>query len=110
MEKSKLNLFFAVNGEKFAPEMIPHIKSKLEKMDDGKLLMLQATEFRNPTIILVIAILLGWDRFFLDDIGLGILKILTCQGLGIWWIIDIISAKKRTYDYNLNKFNIMSQF
>jgi len=39
------------------------------------------------------SIFLGWlgvDRFYLGHVGLGIVKLLTFGGFGIWWLIDII--------------------
>jgi TM2 domain-containing membrane protein YozV len=44
-------------------------------------------------ILLLLSIFLGSlgiDRFYVGKIGTGILKLITCGGCGIWWIIDLI--------------------
>lgn len=108
MEKNKIDLFLAVNTEKFKPEVIPSITETLRRMSDDQFIIIQSVQFRSPTTILIIAFLLGWERFFLDDVGMGILKIVTCYGLGIWWLVDLFSAKSRAQDYNYKKFNTLT--
>lgn len=108
MEKSKVEMFMGMKAEYFDPMQIAQIKEKVEAMDDSKFIMLQSLELRKPSVILLIAIFLGWERFLLDDIGLGIVKVVTCYGCGIWWLVDVISAKKRAQKYNYEKFMKMT--
>jgi len=45
----------------------------------------------------------GIDRFLIGDIGLGIGKLITCGGLGVWTIIDWFLIMDATRSKNFGK-------
>lgn len=61
---------------------------------------------KDPTISLILSIIVGYlgvDRFYVGDIGLGVIKLITCGGLYIWWLADMfmIMDKTRMRNYEL---------
>ena len=104
MKQELVQAFMLKNGECFDMMAVQDVQNKLMEIDESKSAMLMGLSLHKPTVMLIIAIVLGWERFFLDDIVMGVVKVITCYGCGIWWLIDIFTAQKRTYEYNYKKF------
>lgn len=89
-----------------------NLREKLERMNDAERKnfsdKLLAAKLKNPTTGLILSIMLGGlavDRFYVGDIGLGILKLILSMiviGL-VWCIIDWFKIPKRIRQDNYNK-------
>lgn len=64
----------------------------LSPQDKGKFLQLYLARAKNPTLAVGLDAyfgVLGVDRFYAGDILLGILKLITLGGGGIWTLVDL---------------------
>lgn len=104
MEQQKVDMFIMTNGSNYPEYRIPFIRERLLALDDSKWGALSTFQPKSSTTALILSIFLGGlgaDRFYIGDNGLGIAKLLTCGGLGLWTIIDwfliIGSTKDKNY-------------
>lgn len=106
MDSKKVDMFIMSNGKFFEIHQINTIKDRLNEVDDSKWAMLSTAQFKDPTTTLIVSLLvgsLGIDRFMIGDTGLGIGKLLTCGGMGLWTIIDWFMIQKATREANMKQ-------
>ncbi len=103
MEKKQIDQILIMTSSKLPVGSASMLTERLLNCEYSQA-MIVFSQLKDPTISLVLSILvgqLGVDRFYLKDVGLGIGKLLTCGGLGIWWIIDLFLIMDATRQKNL---------
>lgn len=106
MDSQKVDMFLMVNGKYFESHQVFQIRERLLQVDESKWGLIQTLQFTDPTISLVVSILVGHfgiDRFLIGDTGMGIAKLLTCGGFGIWTIVDWFLIMGATREKNMLK-------
>jgi len=106
MDTQKVDMFIMSNGKYFESHKMLMLRSRLLDVDDSKWSILSTLQFKDPTTILIVSILagsLGIDRFLIGDTGLGVGKLLTCGGFGVWAIVDLFLIQQATKEKNSQK-------
>ena len=104
-----MNHMLMMLSSKIPAGSIPSVRTRLENTDisESEILALQS-QMKDPLLSILLSIFigsLGVDRFYIGDVGLGIGKLLTAGGCGIWWLIDIFLIVDATKQKNLEQLS-----
>ena len=106
MDAQKVDMYIMANNKYFESQHLVMLREKLMSMDDSKWGLVQSVKLYDPQTSIIISVLLGSlgiDRFMIGDTGIGVGKLLTCGGLGIWTIIDWFMIMGATREKNFQK-------
>jgi len=96
--------WLAANSSKFNASDLAVIRQKLETMSADKVVVLSSVELKDPMVGLLLCLFLGGlgvHRFWLKQIGMGVLELLTGGLCGILTLIDLFTIMGNTRKYNL---------
>lgn len=107
MDAQKVDMYMMMNSKYFESYHLNAVREKLLSLDDSKSGIVHSLQFKEPTTALIISIFggaYGIDRFYIGDTGMGVGKLLTCGGLGIWAIIDWFLIQGAAREKNMQLF------
>ncbi len=110
MDAQKVDIFLTTNRKLFPASKLPLIREKLLAADEGKYIVVQSLDHKDPTVVLIISLFLGSlgiDRFMLGDVGIGILKLLTGGVCGILTIIDWFTVMNKAREKNYQELMLL---
>ena len=110
MEQSKIDMFIAVNSKFLSDKRKFEIIERLRTTDDSRSTYLMSVDLKSPVnwflIYLFAPLFCLIDRLVLGDVGLGIVKLITFGGFGIWALIDLFTIMDRIKESNYNKISV----
>lgn len=106
MDSKSVESFLLHNAGCFDEYDVPRIAEGLARVPDEAALKVLGSEFKKPYIAMVLSVVggaLGVDRFYLGQTTLGVFKLLTCGGFGIWSVVDIFMIMGEARSCNAEK-------
>lgn len=104
MDANAVNMYIAAHASEFPAQSLEIVRQKLLSIPADNAIFVNTVMLKNPVIAFILSFFLGWfgiDRFYIGDILMGILKLITGGGFGIWWFVDLFLIMGATRRKNL---------
>jgi len=104
MDVQKVDLFMMLNSKFFEGYQLAGVRDRLLTIDDSKWAQVQSLQFKDPIMFQLVSLMGGYfgiDRFLIGDTGLGVAKLLTCGGFGVWNIVDWFLIQSAVREKNI---------
>ena len=104
MDQEKVDNFIKEKADYFETEDLNELREFLLKSDDSKWQEIKNYHFINPYAIMyasVFAGFLGLDKYMMGETTLGLLKMITFGGFGVWLVVDWLLVMSDTRRKNL---------
>lgn len=108
MAEKRYQAWVEENEKKFPENQKAYLLKKFGDLNEEQFLACSNLSYKDPMIITILSVVVGYlgvDRFMLGQIGLGILKLCTLGGVGIWWVIDWFLVGKKAKEANMRLLN-----
>lgn len=96
--------------EYFPADKLLMMEQALSRLDENTFNDIAYKGYKSPITALLLSAfggILGFDRFYIGDTGMGVGKLLTGGGCGIWALIDIFMIQDATREKN---FELISSY
>lgn len=105
MDNNQVEQLIAMYGSRLPIVSLQEVRQMLITMDFGTGAAYMS-QLKDPTISILLSVFtgaLGVDRFYIGDIGMGVLKLITGGGCCVWWLIDLFLIMDKTRQKNLEQ-------
>lgn len=108
MENVKIDLLMTRFSGMVPEDTYVLIYKALEELPEERSAFIYTLNLKSPNVsfglnLLGFIGLAGMDRFYLGNVGIGLLKFLTLGGYFIWTIYDVFMLRKKVKVQNFNK-------
>lgn len=109
----QIDLFMITHSKYFLSRDLETVRTIPESATQADWKRLMEVRFYDPAVITMFSLVGGYfglDRFMRDDVTMGVLKLITCGGLGIWTMVDWFISAEETAKKNFELFlNVMEK-